>query len=80
VRSSREGVPRASGLGSGFTQLDSGLRTAGCRARLTEAVGHFPVRVYQDLGKFLSHAANCILDICEIRLKSSSCAVPTGAV
>ena len=43
MRSSREGVPRASGLGLRFTQLDAEFRTAGCRARLTEAVGQRPV-------------------------------------
>jgi len=42
-RSSREGVPRASGLGLPFRQLDAAPSAVGCRAWLTEAVSHCQV-------------------------------------
>jgi hypothetical protein len=38
--------PGGSGLGLFFSSLDAERRTAGCRARLTEVVGHCPVTAF----------------------------------
>jgi hypothetical protein len=45
-RSSREGVPQASGLGLPFKWLDAAPSAAGCRAGLPKAVRQSPVRAF----------------------------------